>query len=191
MVHLANSEHAPQDAKAILAESRKLTSGMERVIRDVRVAGQHVELDISVDGAEIDAFVECLRPVGRRLRARHIAESDTTRDDAVLAGVEYFNTERFWESHESFEGVWLSCRRGTTERDTVQGIILAAAALVHHQKGEDDIAVSILGRASEKLHGAPAECCGIDIGAVRAKVESMIASGAPKPFMIRPSTGRS
>lgn len=191
MVHLENSKHAPQDAQSILVKSRELTSEMVRVIRDVRVASSHVELDISVEHGTIDTVIEHLSPVGKMLRARHIVESETQKDDAIRFGVEYFNSERFWESHESFEGVWLSCQRGTVERDMIQGIILAAAALVHSQKDEDNIALSILGRASQKLKDSPTECYGIDIDAIRTRVDSMIVSGVPKPFMIRPSLVRS
>lgn len=191
MVHLENPGHAPQDAHAILAKSRELTSDMTRVIRDVRVASSHVELDISVDGAAIGKVIECLGSVGPKIRARRITESETTTDDAIRFGVECFNSERFWEAHESLEGVWLNCPRGTVERDMIQGMILVAAALVHHQKDEGAIALSIFGRASQKLQNAPDECYDIDIGAIRTKVDSMIASGVPEPFMIRPSLAQS
>ena len=88
-------------------------------------------------------------------------------------------------------GLWASCAHPSIERDTVQGIILAAAALVHHQKDEDAISLSILARAAKKLHGAPAEYGGINIAAVRDAVSSMISSRSVGPFMIRPSTAQS
>ncbi|RNJ73753.1 MAG: DUF309 domain-containing protein, partial [Thaumarchaeota archaeon S14] len=49
MVHLENRGHTPREARALLARSRELTSGLERTIRDARVATSHVELDVSVD----------------------------------------------------------------------------------------------------------------------------------------------
>lgn len=191
MVHLENSDKGPQDAQTILARSRELTQDMVRVVRDVRVASAHIEIDISVKGPEINKVLELWNPIGVKIRARQISESEISKEDAIRIGVEYFNSERFWESHEAFEGVWLGCERGTIERDMVQGIILAAAALVHHQKDQDKIALSILRRAAQKLEDASPECYGIDIDAIRQKVDSEIASGNPEPFMIRPSLGRS
>lgn len=191
MVHLENSRYGPHDARTILVKSRELTQNIDRVIRDVRVASSHVELDVSVDSAAIDKITEQLNPVGKRLRARHIIESDVQTKDAIHQGVEHFNSERFWESHESFEGVWRDCTKGSTERDATQGIILAAAALVHYQKDEDDIALSILHRAAQKLCNSPPECCGIDIDAIRTHIDDMITASRPAPFMIRPSLARS
>lgn len=191
MIHLKNSEYEASDARRILGWSRELTAGMERTVRDVRVAGAHVELDVSADREIIDGLVGALAPIGGKIRARLLSESEPPRGEAVRYGAAYFNSERFWESHEAFEGVWLGCERGSVERDTIQGIILAAAALVHHQKAEDDIAVSILGRAAQKLAHSPRACYGIDTAGFRESVWSAIKSGDPAPFMIRPATGRS
>ncbi len=191
MVHLENRGHSPREARDILTRARELTSGLERTVRDVRVATPHVELDISVDQSRIDEMVVHLEPVGALVRARHLVEGYAGAAAAIREGVDHFNGERFWESHEAFEGLWASCAQPSIERDTVQGIILAAAALVHHQKDEDGISLSILARAAKKLHGAPAEYGGINIAAVRDAVSSMISSRSVGPFMIRPSTAQS
>ena len=45
------------------------------------------------------------------------------------------------------------------EKDLVQGIILVAAAFVHHQKFEDDICSSIFSRALEKLNNSDETFC--------------------------------
>ena len=184
MVHLENSRYTPHDASMILSESRKLTNDMERVIRDVRVARLHIELDVSVDCAIIDELVNRLDSIGKRLRSRNIIESKSQKDDGIHNGVTYFNSERFWESHEAFEGVWLGCAHQSIERDMVQGIILAAAALVHYQKDENDIAISIFNRAAQKLSLAPSQYYGLDINAIRKNIDSMIVSCTPKPFTI-------
>lgn len=186
MVHLENRGHGPGDARAILARSRELTAGLDRTIRDARVATPHVELDVSVDRSRVGELVALLGPVGAPVRAR-LLEEGAAGPDAVAEGAAHFNGERFWESHEALEGAWAACARPSVERDTLQGVILAAAALVHHQKGEDDISLSILARAAAKLARAPAEYGGINVAAVRGEVASMLSSRRVRPFLIRPS----
>jgi len=190
MVHLENRGHAPPEARALLARSRELTAGLDRTIRDARVATSHVELDVSVDRSQVGRLVALLGPIGGPVRSR-LLEEGTAGDDAMAEGAAHFNAERFWESHEALEGAWAACANPSAERDTVQGVILAAAALVHHQKAEDGIALSILARAARKLAAAPDAHGGIDIAAVRSEVGLMLSSRRVRPFLIRPSTGRS
>ena len=70
------------------------------------------------------------------------------------------------------------------EKDLVQGIILVAAAFVHHQKFEDDICSSIFRRALEKLNNSNDEYYGIDIDTLRSTVINMRKSGNMMPFLI-------
>lgn len=190
MVHLENRGHGPADARAILARSRGLTAGLDRTIRDARVATSHVELDVSVDRSRIGDLVGLLGPVGGPVRAR-LLEEGGEGPDAVAEGAAHFNAERFWESHEALEGAWAACANPSSERDTLQGVILAAAALVHHQKGEDAISLSILARAALKLERAPDEYGGINVAAVRGEIGAMLSSRRVRPFLIRPSRARS
>ncbi len=104
------------------------------------------------------------------------------RDEAVRLGVDLFNEERYWESHEALESVWLTA--GGDEKDVLQGIILVAAALVHLQKEEDDVALSVLGRAYVKLSGHHGSYLGIDIDAVNERVKGMVSSRKPNLFKI-------
>lgn len=189
MVHLENRGHGPADARAVLARSRALTAGLDRTIRDARVATSHVELDVSVDRSRIGELVGLLGPVGGPVRAR-LLEEGAEGQEAVAEGASHFNAERFWESHEALEGPWAACANPSAERDALQGVILAAAALVHHQKAEDRISLSILARAAAKLERAPDEHAGIDVAAVRAEVASMLSSRRVRPFLIRPSRAR-
>ena len=51
--------------------------------------------------------------------------------------------------HEVLEGLWKISTGG--EKDLLNGIILVAAAMVHFQKNEIGIGISILKRAMVKL----------------------------------------
>ncbi len=87
-----------------------------------------------------------------------------------------FNEERYWESHESLEAAW---RPATgDEREILQGIILLAASLVHLQKDEPDIALSIMKRANPKLpqHGT---LFGIDLTELKQRVDTIFAENRP------------
>ena len=150
MLHLVNQGYTPQNAKQLLGDARQMCSRMDIIIRDCRVSVKCVEFDISLNTKTTDELVERLLPIGQLERANLITEEYTPKDDAIKLGIEYFNAQRFWECHEVLEGVWKKC--SGSEKDLVQGIILVAAAFVHHQKFEDDICSSIFSRALEKLN---------------------------------------
>lgn len=168
MLHLGNDAFVPQDAPRILRWARSLCSDIDATIRDVRVASKHVEYDVTVAKDMLDDLTGRLEPIGHVSRARHLIEEKVERDEAIQDGISHFNGERFWEAHESLEGVWKETQG--SERILIQGIILVAAALVHHQKNEDIICVSIMGRALEKLAGAGGSYHGIDIDGLKDRV---------------------
>ena len=169
MLHLVNQGYTPQNAKQLLGDARQMCSRMDIIIRDCRVSVKCVEFDISLNTKTTDELVERLLPIGQLERANLITEEYTPKDDAIKLGIEYFNAQRFWECHEVLEGVWKKC--SGSEKDLVQGIILVAAAFVHHQKFEDDICSSIFRRALEKLNNSNDEYYGIDIDTLRSTVK--------------------
>ena len=179
MMHLENGGYDRTDAPQILRRARSL-AGATVTVRDVRVAAAHIELDTTIPDGALQSTLELLQPLGGVVDARRVIDVVIPKEEAIREGIAYFNGERFWECHESFEGVWKECYEG--EKDLVQGIILAAAGLVHYQKNEDAICVSIFGRALKKL----ARCTGtyhtIDVGRLRERLEAMIQSGRISTF---------
>src|SRR3970282_763239 len=109
-------------------------------------------------------------------------EEKKPKEDSIKEGIFYFNNERFWECHEILESVWKNCYEG--ERDLVQGIILVAAALVHYQKNENKICISILGRALKKLSNATGNYYNIDVDSLKNKIAEMKNSGQVATFVI-------
>lgn len=179
MIHLYNNGHTRRDAPALLRRARNL-AGITYVIRDIRVASEHVELDTTIPDRSLNTLLRKLSPLGTCRDARHIMEYEIPKGEAIVEGIRYFNGERFWECHESFEGVWKGCYEG--EKDLVQGIILAAAGLVHYQKNQDDICLSIFGRALGKLSCAAGKYHGIDVDSLRHRLQKMIRSGEISTF---------
>jgi len=182
MVHLKNLGYIPADAPALLSKADQLTAGMHAIIRDMRVSSKYLEFDVSVDKVQLDVLLDKLQPIGSVDHARQIVEEKIEKEEAMLIAKEYFNDERFWECHEVLEGVWKKTYEG--EKDLVQGTILVAAAFVHYQKNEDDICLSILKRAIEKLTGASGKYYGIDVDLFRKTVSDMIGSKKIATFKI-------
>lgn len=182
MLHLKNSAYVPKDAISLLRKARELSHGMEVTVRDTRVSSKYLEYDVSIKKEDLDVFVEKLSPLGEIDHAKHVVEESIKKEDAVKQGVFYFNNERFWECHEVLEGVWKNCYEG--EKDLVQGIILIAAGFVHYQKNEEDICLSIFGRALEKLSKASGKYYDINVDMLREKISKMKNSGKISTFEI-------
>ena len=172
MLHLKNSKYLPKDATTILHDSRDLIYGITAVIRDCRVSSKFIELDISVHKNNLELLLEKLSSIGQTDNSRLIIEEEIEKEQLVKDGVSYFNNERFWECHEALEGAW-KISNGE-EKELIQGLILVAAALVQYQKAEDDICLSVLGRALEKLHDKSGQYCRINVDDVKQKVIEML-----------------
>ena len=172
MLHLKNSKYLPKDATTILNNSRDLIYGMTAVIRDCRVSSKFIELDVSVHKNNLELLLEKLSSIGQTDNSRLIIEEEIEKEQLVKDGVSYFNNERFWECHEALEGAWK--QSNGEEKELIQGLILVAAALVHYQKAEDDICLSVLGRALEKLNDKSGQYCRINVDNVKQKVIEML-----------------
>jgi uncharacterized protein len=102
--------------------------------------------------------------------------------EALKEGVELFNEERFWESHEVLEQIWRESIG--QERDAVQSLILTAAAFVHYQKNEPDTGLSILKRARTKASdGTGSELLNLD--GLKKNLDTILASGNIRLFKLK------
>ena len=183
MLHLKNSSNLDRKmAKDILRQSRHLASGMDLILRDCRVSKKYVEFDTSIPQSNLDELVEKLSSIGPLDHAKHVVEEIVEKEEAISEGISYFNNERFWECHEILEGVWKNC--DGNEKFLVQGLILIAAGLVHYQKDEDSICVSIFNRALEKLENSSGNYHNIDIDKIKKIVGEMINSKDVTSFLI-------
>lgn len=182
MIHLKNTSYLPHDAPMLLKKADHLTSGLDAIIRDARVSKKYLEFDVSVAKEYLDLLVEKLGPIGDLDHARHLVEEEIAKNEALENGKLYFNSERFWECHEVLEGVWKKTQGG--EKDLVQGIILIAAAFVHYQKYENDICLSIMNRAMQKLASSAGMYNGIDIDEFKKKISDVVKTGKIETFTI-------
>ena len=87
------------------------------------------------------------------------------QDDWLEAGIENFNTGRFWHAHEDWEDLWKSLK-GVAEQDIVdgiQGLIQVAAMLLNHQRKKVRGVTNLWTKASQKLDPVIEGLFGIDI----------------------------
>ncbi len=171
MLHLKNTGYSSDDSRKVVYLARDLASGMDASVRVARVANRFVELDVSVDEDNLDTLVENLSPIGPVDNIRHVLEEEIDKEQGISDGIFYFNSERFWESHEAFEGVWKKCFG--REKELVQGIILMAVAFAHGQKDEHRIGIGMLRRVLEKLGTSPSTYHSIDIDRMRKNALDM------------------
>jgi len=171
MIHLTNNGYSPMHSSDLVHRARDLCSDMHASIRVARVANKFLEFDVSINPDDLDLLIGKLNPIGKLDNTRHVVEEKIEKEEGIKDGIFYFNNERFWESHESLEGVWKKCYG--KEKELVQGIILLAVAFAHRQKNESSIGIGMLGRALEKLGDSPAMYGKIDVDRIRNKIKEM------------------
>ena len=171
MLHLKNNEYTHKNSREIVYKARDLASDMDVSIRVCRIATKFIELDISIEPDQLDRLIEKLAPIGTVDNVRHVFEEEIEKEQGIQDGIFYFNNERFWESHEAFEGVWKKCYG--REKEVVQGIILLAVAFAHQQKNELAIGIGMLSRAIEKLGTSPSLYHSMDVDRMRSKIIQM------------------
>jgi len=179
LVRLDNNQaYAPKDARMLQAKIRELLKPTEK-IGNLRVSTTGIELDLFAAPSDLGRTKSLLEgKISKVVTLRSLESRISTRaeDEALREGIDLFNKERFWEAHEVLEEIWHPATG--VDRDTIQGLILTAAALVHYQKDEKTVCVSILGRAQEKL-GTLDQFKGLDIRSLRTSIERILEDKTP------------
>lgn len=144
-----------------------------------------LELDIfSNSRADFDLFVSAVTPLAEFEFVKDLSAAPPFKEERALfeEARALFNAERYWECHEVLEGIWRQ-KRGEEKR-LLQGIILVCAAFVHHQKGEQQVALGVLKRASRQLDYPAAEYGGFDVARLGREVEKMLVDKRITDFRI-------
>lgn len=110
-------------------------------------------------------------------------------DGYVARGVTLYNAGRFWEAHEALEAVWRAAR--APERDLWQGLILAAAAMLHRERGNRHGLLTQGGAAVRKLGvSAPADFPVETARFVQALARCVESGGPVPPMELQPGRSR-
>jgi uncharacterized protein len=87
-------------------------------------------------------------------------------------GIDLFNEGRFFECHEAWEEIW---KRSDGEvKLFYQGLIQAAVAILHAERGNLEGARSLYEKASLKLDPIPHEHMGLAVGELRIELSRFI-----------------
>jgi uncharacterized protein len=189
LIRVANrGNYRASDAKTLASTSYNLVREYGADVGNLRVSGPAIELDLLIGSTDnlrhaTDALEEKLGPL-LSVRELDTPPPQMDTDQAIHEGVQFFNEERYWESHEAFEYAWR--RAEGPDKEMLQGIILAAAALVHLQKNERAVALGVMARANEKLAAHHGEHFGISIDNLREVLSRMVAAGHPDFFTLQP-----
>jgi hypothetical protein len=187
LVRLLNQNTAqPSQARQLTTVAYEAVRRFGADVGNLRVSSSAVELDLLLD-SEL-ALGRSLRAlenmIGRVLTLRKLDTPPPSieAEEAIRSGLDLFNQERYWESHESLESAW----RGASgdEKEVLQGLILLAAALVHWQKNERNVTLSVMKRAWDKLRAHEGHYFGVDTMVLADKVNKLIEIGQPEFFKI-------
>src|SRR3989442_15676237 len=94
---------------------------------------------------------------------------------------ELFNRGEYWLAHEALETVWRSIIKESDEAGVWQGLIQAAAALLHRQRGNRHGIVKLGAAALAKLGGAQRPQDGVATLAVPGQPGPGPGGAAPAP----------
>ena len=179
--------YEPPDAKSLSSLCYEVVRGYGADIGNLRVGRTGVELDLLLPSREhLKAATDALESkLGRLLTSRELdtPAAQVEPELALREGLQLFNEERYWESHESLESAWR--RADGSEKELLQGLILTAAALVHLQKNDEAVALSIMKRAEGKLAGHDGRHWGIDVTSLHGTLAKMIESRRLEYFRIQ------
>lgn len=175
LLRLVNRAHRPTEQEPLLAGIRARVQPLGGVAMNLRVTPVALEFDLfcPVD-QPVEPYIEALRSVGELATHRRLDLPPAALEPgAVIAEArQLFKEERYWEVHEALEALWKKAQGA--EKELLQGIILAAAALVHVQKNEPNVVWTMLEDALGRLHNQPADYHGARVGALREQLKSAI-----------------
>jgi predicted metal-dependent hydrolase len=183
MAYLKNEGFGPKDARLLLSNARQIVEKYDILIRDVRVSNRFIEFDISLGNIEdLEKISSIFSFIGQYIDRYKVVEKDLKIEESLVLAKKLFNEEKYWITHEVLEGVWKKAYGD--EKDLLNGLILVAAALVHYQKNEKDIALSIMRRALKKLTTVNEKYFGIDVVSIKSQVSEMVKSSTIRNFTI-------
>jgi uncharacterized protein len=186
LLYLKNQKFRPSDAPHLLLEARTSIPKTDNIIiRDVRVAQRFIEFDVSLSGQELlDRIVlNALSTIAEFESYEIVKEENLSKEEAIDRARNLFNNEKFWKCHEVLEFVWKQAEGD--EKKLLNGVILVAAALVHFQKGENEICMSILKRADDKIKsGKEEEYYRIKLDSLKENLRKIIDTGTIIPLKL-------
>jgi predicted metal-dependent hydrolase len=187
LVRLSNRNRASAvDRKQLTRRAYESVRKLGADIGNLRVSSTAIELDLLLDSEDaLQSAVSILEnEIGPVLTLRKLdfENPKMEKEQAVKSGLDLFNQERYWESHEALESAWKTA--SGDEKEILQGLILIAAALVHSQKNERQVTLSVLKRAHDKLAAHKTDYFGVALPDLTGRLEKMLKAAEPQFFKL-------
>ena len=179
LVRLLNARHStPEQADHISIDFNETVSKSGVSLKNFRVSEYAIEFDLFAENEEM--LREVVRVLvsqnGQLLNVRDLSEEQEFSDKqhVVTLTRDLFNEQRYWECHEVMESIW-RMEENPAEKDVQQGVILAASAMVHAQRNELSVCLSMLTRAVDRLKKSQWEdYLGLDVDALQEDLTKML-----------------
>lgn len=186
MRFLVRLQPKERDGQVFLALAKSLAESVMAEARNPKWTSYGaLELDIFAASAkDFELFLAAVEPMARVEFSRDLNEAPAHKPKEALIeeARRYFNSERYWEAHETLESIW---RIATgEEKRYLQGLILVCAAFVHHQKREDEVAFGVLRRATRQLDYAAESYHGIRVKPLKKRAEAILESKKFEVFRV-------
>jgi len=169
-----------------LASMRALAKSMGAEARNPKWTSYGaLELDVfTPTRADLDLFLAAVSPLARVefTTDLNMAQEHMADDEVLSRARNLFNAERYWECHEILEGLWR--QKGGDEKRLLQGMILICAAFVHHQKGEETVALGVLRRGVNQLEFHQQMYREIDVNRLKDNVQRVLTTGVLADFKV-------
>lgn len=101
---------------------------------------------------------------------------------ALREFVERFNRGEYWDSHEVLEALWRA--ESGPLRPFYQGLIQAAAAMVHYERANRRGMLTLAERARARLEPFRPITAGVAVGKLLDDLEACLERDAPPPRIV-------
>jgi uncharacterized protein len=183
ILFLNNLSSTPIDALHLRNRAKIIASQQGIIVRDARVASSHIEYDLTLPSdRRTPDLVNLFNEIGTYAGSYQVLEKKREKEEAISEAVTVFNEEKFWIAHEILESIWKQSKG--KEKDLLGGIILVCAGLVHYQKNEEDVCISIFGRAFKKLSGAKGLYHQVDVDRLKQIIRDILIRKEVELFKI-------
>jgi hypothetical protein len=110
----------------------------------------------------------------------HLPPERWRENEDYLFGVDLYNGDFLWESHEAWEGLWQVSKGDPFQANHLQGLIQCAAGCLKIPMGQPRGIERLIALGSEKLEGVARECgtdyMGLDVMDFVAEIRAFAAS---------------
>lgn len=121
----------------------------------------------------------------RKRPERRLSSEPIDRPAHARRALALFNRGAYWEAHEELEAIWRSVP-DEAEARVIQGLIQAAAALLHRERGNQHGIEAVGGAALAKLAGPPHAAVEFETAQFRRELErALFHGGAPPKLQLR------